>query len=110
MGWAGIPLDLVTVMIASIAIGVGIDAAIQYTMRFRAELEVVGGDAREALQRTHATVGRAIWVATSIIVAGFAILVLSNFLPSVWFGLFTALAMLISQLATLSVLPSLFLE
>ena len=109
MGWAGIPLDLVTVMIASIAIGVGIDAAIQYTMRFRAELDATGGDAREALKRAHSTVGRAIWIATSIIVAGFAILVLSEFFPSVWFGLFTALAMLISQLATLSVLPSLFL-
>jgi predicted RND superfamily exporter protein len=109
MGWVGIPLDLVTVMIASIAIGVGIDAAIQYTMRFRTELELSGGDRREALRRAHATVGRAIWIATSIIVAGFAILVLSEFFPSVWFGLFTALAMLISQLATLSVLPSLFL-
>lgn len=109
MGWAGIPLDLVTVMIASIAIGVGIDAAIQYTMRFRTELEATGGDRREALRRAHATIGRAIWIATSIIVAGFAILVLSEFFPSVWFGLFTALAMLISQLATLSVLPSLFL-
>ncbi|MGI9242726.1 MAG: efflux RND transporter permease subunit [Verrucomicrobiales bacterium] len=109
MGWTGIPLDLVTVMIASIAVGVGIDAAIQYTMRLRSELEATGGDIREAVRRAHATVGRAIWIATSIIVAGFAILVLSEFFPSVWFGLFTALAMLISQLATLSVLPSLFL-
>jgi predicted RND superfamily exporter protein len=109
MGWVGIPLDLVTVMIASIAIGVGIDASIQYTMRYRAELASNGGDVREAIRRSHATVGRAIWVATSIIVAGFGILVLSEFFPSVWFGLFTALAMLISQLATLSVLPSLFL-
>ncbi len=109
MGWFGVPLDLVTVMIASIAIGVGIDAAIQYTMRFRTELEACGGDRRQALRRTHATVGRAIWVATSIIVTGFSILVLSEFFPSVWFGLFTALAMLISQLATLTLLPGLFL-
>lgn len=108
MGWMGLPLDLVTVMIASIAIGVGIDAAIQYTMRFRRELEA-SGDRRLALQRTHATTGRAIWIATTIIIAGFSILVLSDFFPSVWFGLFTALAMLISQLATLTVLPSLFL-
>lgn len=109
MGWGGVPLDLVTVMIASIAVGVGIDAAIQYTMRFRTELLSAGGDRREAVRRSHATVGRAIWVATSIIVTGFAILVLSDFFPSVWFGLFTALAMLISQLATLTLLPSLFL-
>ncbi|NNC88275.1 MAG: MMPL family transporter [Akkermansiaceae bacterium] len=118
MGWAGIPLDLVTVMIASIAIGVGIDAAIQYTMRFRRELAALverpsppgAAEARrEALRRSHATIGRAIWIATSIIIAGFAILVLSDFFPSVWFGLFTALAMLISQLATLTMLPALFL-
>ena len=108
IGWCGIPLDLVTVMIGSIAIGVGIDAAIQYTMRFRSELETCG-DPRIALSRTHATIGRAIWIATTIIILGFSILVLSNFFPSVWFGLFTALAMLISQLATLTMLPSLFL-
>ena len=108
MGLTGIPLDLVTVMIASIAIGVGIDAAIQYTMRLRTELEAADGDLREAIRRSHATVGRAIWIATSIIVVGFGILVLSKFLPSVWFGIFTALAMLISQLATLTFLPSLF--
>lgn len=108
MGWAGIPLDLVTVMIAAIAIGVGIDAAIQYAMRFRAELDATG-DRHAALHRAHGTVGRAIWIATSIIVAGFGILVLSEFFPSVWFGLFTALAMLISQLATLTTLPALFL-
>lgn len=108
IGWAGIPLDLVTVMIASIAIGVGIDATIQYTLRFRAELKATG-DPREAVRRAHSTIGRAIWVATTIIIAGFAILILSNFFPSVWFGLFTALAMLISQLATLTLLPSLLL-
>lgn len=108
MGWAGIPLDLVTVMIASIAIGVGIDAAIQYTMRFREELAGTP-DHPTAISRAHATIGRAIWRATSIIVAGFCILVLSQFFPTFWFGLFTAAAMLLSQLATLTMLPSLFL-
>jgi predicted RND superfamily exporter protein len=108
IGFCGIPLDLVTVMIGSIAIGVGIDAAIQYTMRFRAELEATG-DHRLALSNAHATIGRAIWIATSIIISGFAILLLSEFFPSVWFGLFTSLAMLISQLATLTILPSLFI-
>jgi predicted RND superfamily exporter protein len=108
MGWAGIPLDLVTVMIAAIAIGVGIDASIQYTLRFRRELDACGNRGI-ALRRTHATIGRAIWIATTIITMGFSILVLSDFFPSVWFGLFTAGAMLISQLATLTTLPSLFL-
>src|SRR5690606_35586520 len=70
MGWCGIPLDLVTVMIAAVALGVGVDSAIQYTMRFREEY-AVAQDLRAAVQRTHDTVGRAIWIATSIIVVGF---------------------------------------
>jgi len=108
MGWLGIPLDLVTVMIASIAMGVGVDAAIQYTMRYRSEL-AVDGDRRAALRRSHATIGRAIWIATSVIVAGFCVLALSDFRPSIWFGLFTAIAMLMSQVAALTTLPALFL-
>lgn len=109
MGLTGIPLDLVTVMIASVAMGVGIDAAIQYAVRFRIELEAAGGDARAAILRSHATIGRAIWIATTIVVAGFAILALSSFVPSVYFGLFTALAMLMGQFAALTLLPALFL-
>lgn len=108
MGWAGIPLDLVTVMIAAIAIGVGVDSAIQYTMRFREEY-ARDHDLRAAVRRSHATVGRAIWVATSIIVLGFAVLMTSDFFPSVWFGLLTGLAMLMSQFSALLTLPSLFL-
>lgn len=108
MGWAGIPLDLVTVMIAAIAIGVGIDASIQYAMRYREEWRRTGNH-EESVARAHATIGRAIWKATSIIVAGFAILALSDFFPTFWFGVFTAGAMVLSQLATLTVLPSLFL-
>ncbi|MGK0184560.1 MAG: putative RND superfamily exporter protein [Verrucomicrobiales bacterium] len=109
MGWAGIPLDLVTVMIASIAMGVGVDAAIQYTMRYRIELLATGGDREEALRRSHRTIGRAIWISTSVIVVGFCVLVLSDFFPSVWFGVFTGIAMLMSQFAALTTLPSLFL-
>ncbi|HEX7896144.1 MAG TPA: MMPL family transporter [Planctomycetota bacterium] len=109
MGWAKIPLDLVTVMIGSVAMGVGIDAAIQYAVRFRIELEAAGGDFRAAVLRSHATIGRAIWIATSIVVAGFVILALSKFVPSVYFGIFTALAMLMGQFAALTLLPALFL-
>jgi uncharacterized protein len=109
MGWTGIPLDLVTVMIGSVAMGVGIDAAIQYVVRYRIELAATGGDRRAALLRSHATIGRAIWIATSIVVAGFVILALSKFVPSVYFGLFTALAMLMGQFAALTLLPALFL-
>jgi predicted RND superfamily exporter protein len=109
MGWTGTPLDLITVTIAAIAMGVGIDAAIQYTVRFRLELQAAGGDRRAAVTRSHATIGRSIWLATSIMVAGFAVLALSDFVPTVMFGLFNALAMVMGQFAALTVLPALFL-
>ena len=109
MGWTGVPLDLITVTIAAIAMGVGIDAAIQYTVRYRIELAATGGDRRAAVTRSHATIGRSIWIATSIMVAGFIVLALSDFVPTVMFGLFNALAMVMGQFAALTVLPSLFL-
>ena len=108
MGWAGVPLDLITVTIAAVAMGVGIDAAIQYTVRYRIELDACG-DRREAVRRSHATIGRSIWIATSIMVAGFAVLALSDFVPTALFGLFNALAMVMGQFAALTVLPALFL-
>ena len=107
MGWLAIPLDLVTVMIASIAMGVGIDASIQYTFRYRIEL-AAGVDGAEAVRRTHATIGRAIWIATTVIIVGFCVLMLSDFRPSIVLGLLTAVAMLMSQLAALTVLPAIF--
>jgi predicted exporter len=106
MGWAGIPLDLVTVMIASISMGVGIDASIQYAWRHRFEQRGTP-DPEEAVRRTHATVGRAIWIATTVIVCGFLVLVLSDFKPSVWLGVLNAVAMIVSQLSALTVLPAL---
>ena len=109
MGWFGVPLDLITVTIAAIAMGIGVDAAIQYTVRFRIELESAGGDRLAAVTRSHATIGRSIWIATSIMGAGFVVLALSDFVPTVMFGLFNALAMVMGQFAALTVLPSLFL-
>ena len=64
---------------------------------------------KEAVRRAHATVGRAIWIATSIVVAGFILLSLSRFVPTAYFGIFTALAMVMGQVASLSLLPALFL-
>ncbi|MBI2930102.1 MAG: MMPL family transporter [Planctomycetes bacterium] len=108
MGFAGVPLDMVTVMIASVAMGVGIDAAIQYTVRYRIELAATGGDVAQAIRRSHATIGRAIMIATSIVFTGFVILALSRFVPTMYFGLFTGLAMLMGLLASLTALPSAF--
>jgi len=108
MGFTGIPLDMVTVMIASMAMGVGIDAAIQYTVRFRIELAATNGDIPAAIKRSHATIGRSIMIATSIVFAGFAILAFSQFVPTVYFGLFTGLAMLMGLFGSLTTLPSTF--
>jgi hypothetical protein len=107
MGFAGIALDLVTVMIASVAMGVGIDAAIQYTVRFRKELARFG-DREAAIRASHATIGRAILIATSVNFAGFLVLFLSKFVPTVYFGLFTGLAMLMGLFGSLTTLPAMF--
>ncbi len=107
MGFAGIPLDMVTTMIASMAMGVGIDPAIQYAVRYRRELR----DAKtpeEAIERTHATIGRAIGIGGAIVFSGFSVLVLSKFVPTAYFGIFTGLAVLMGILASLTTLPSLF--
>ncbi|MBI2920875.1 MAG: MMPL family transporter [Planctomycetes bacterium] len=107
MGFTGIALDMVTVIIASVAMGVGIDAAIQYAVRYRRELDACG-DPREAVRRSHSTIGRAILIATSIMFAGFGILMLSNFRPTFWFGMFTGLAILMGLFASLTTLPAMF--
>lgn len=107
MGFTGIALDMVTVIIASVAMGVGIDAAIQYASRYRRELDACG-DVAEAVRRSHATIGRAILVATSIMFAGFVLLMFSNFRPTFWFGMFTGLAILMGLFASLTTLPAMF--
>jgi predicted RND superfamily exporter protein len=109
MGFAGIALDMVTVIIASVALGIGIDAAIQYAVRFRKELALTNGDLAEAIRRSHATIGRAILIATSIVFAGFAMLCFSQFVPTIYFGLFTGLAILMGLFASLTTLPASFL-
>jgi predicted RND superfamily exporter protein len=109
MGFAGIALDMVTVIIASVALGIGIDAAIQYAVRFRSELAKADGNLETAIRRSHATIGRAILIATSIVFTGFAMLCFSKFVPTVYFGLFTGLAILMGLFASLTTLPASFL-
>ncbi|MBV8880722.1 MAG: MMPL family transporter [Planctomycetaceae bacterium] len=109
MGFFGVALDMVTVIIASVAMGVGIDAAIQYAVRFRSEFEKAGGDLPAAIRRSHATIGRAILIATSIVFAGFAMLCFSQFVPTIYFGLFTGIAILMGLFASLTTLPASFL-
>lgn len=106
MGWTGITLDMATVMIASVALGIGVDATIQYIVRFRAEL-AGGRPVEECVAHTHATVGQGVLYSCATVCCGFLILALSNFKPIIYFGLFTALAMFAALIGTLTVLPGL---
>jgi uncharacterized protein len=108
MGLAGIPLDMMTTTIAAIVVGVGVDQAIQYFYRFRQEFAVDGSYA-EAMHRSHASIGRAMYYTSVTIIVGFSILMLSEFIPSIYFGVLTAFAMLMAVLGSLTLLPKLIL-
>tara|TARA_B110000261_G_scaffold26483_1_gene29201 strand:+ start:743 stop:2755 length:2013 start_codon:yes stop_codon:yes gene_type:complete len=109
MGFAGIPLDMITITIAAISIGIGVDDAIHYLHRFNEEYRNAA-DIRTAVERAHQTIGRAMYFTSMIIVVGFSILAFSNFLPTVYFGLLTALAMLLALIANLTLLPALLIK
>ena len=108
MGLAGIPLDLMTITVAAITIGIAVDNAIHYIYRFREEF-ARSGDYAATLRTCHANIGKAVFYTSATIVFGFSILVLSNFLPTIYFGLLTGLAMSIALLAALTLLPKLIL-
>ena len=104
MGWFGIPLDIMTITIAAISIGIGVDDAIHYVHRFREEL-ARDGDYQSAIRRSHLSIGRAIYFTSVIVVGGFSILSLSNFIPTIFFGLLTGFSMFIALVANLTLLP-----
>jgi hypothetical protein len=106
MGWFGIPLDMMTITIAAIAIGIGVDDTIHYVHRFHKEFDE-DRDYLAAMHRSHESIGRAMLYTSVIITAGFSVLSLSNFVPTVYFGLFTGFAMIAALLANLTVLPKL---
>ena len=108
MGLANIPLDLMTITIAAIAIGIGVDNAIHYIHRYRAEFEV-DQDYLATMYRSHASIGLAMFYTSITVAIGFLVLALSNFIPSIYFGVFTAIAMLSAVLANLTLLPKLIL-
>ena len=109
IGLLGIPLDMMTITIAAITIGIAVDNAIHYIYRFREELPKQGGDYLRTLHYCHANIGKAVFYTAVTIIVGFSILVLSNFIPTIYFGLFTALAMSLALLAALTLLPRLIL-
>src|SRR5213083_2129031 len=100
MGWTRISLDMMTIMIASVTMGIAVDNMIQYTFRHRDEFRAAG-DYAAATRRTHNSIGRAILYSNLTIIAGFGILALSSFIPTVYFGVFTSLAMAAGFLGSL---------
>ncbi len=108
MGALGIPLDLMTITISAIAIGIGVDNAIHYIHRFKIEFQK-DQDYIATMYRSHSSIGLAMFYTSITVTLGFLILVLSNFIPSIYFGVFTAIAMLSALLANLTLLPKLIL-
>ena len=108
IGIIGIPLDMMTITIAAITIGIAVDNSIHYIYRYKEEFNI-RKDYNETIKVCHSTVGKAILNTSITIVFGFSILVLSKFIPTIYFGIFTGIAMLIAMVSVLTLLPSLIL-
>ena len=108
IGLLGIPLDMMTITIAAITIGIAVDNSIHYIYRFKEEFNKTN-DYESTLKLCHSTVGVAILNTSITIVFGFSILVFSNFIPTIYFGVFTGIAMLLAMISVLTLLPALIL-
>ena len=108
IGLLGIPLDMMTITIAAITIGIAVDNSIHYIYRFKEEFSL-NKKYHETLKLCHSTVGTAILNTSITIVFGFSILVFSNFIPTIYFGVFTGIAMLLAMISVLTLLPKLIL-
>jgi predicted RND superfamily exporter protein len=108
MGLMEIPLDMMTITIAAITMGIAIDNSIHYIYRFKEEF-ANNGNYAETLKLCHGNVGKAILNTSITMIFGFSILVLSKFFPTIYFGIFTGLAMFVALLAVLTLLPKLIL-
>ena len=109
MGFFQIPLDIMTITIAAICFGIANDDTIHFIHRFMAEFEK-DHDYVEAVKRSHHTIGRAMYYTTITIGVGFSILALSNFVPTIYFGMLTALSLLVALIADMTLLPLLILK
>ncbi len=108
MGWINIPLDMMTITIAAISIGIAVDNTIHYIYRFRNEFKI-NQNYIMTMHYCHGSIGYAMYYTSVTIIIGFSILAFSNFLPTIYFGLLTGLAMLIALLAALTLLPQLLI-
>ncbi|MGB5512024.1 MAG: MMPL family transporter, partial [Woeseiaceae bacterium] len=106
IGWFGIPLDLMTITIAAITVGIAVDNTIHYIHRFQYEFGY-DDDYWAAIHRCHRTIGRAMYYTSISIMLGFSVLALSQFTPTIYFGLLTGTAMLVALLANMTLLPDL---
>ena len=109
LGLLKIPLDIMTITVAAISVGMAVDNTIHYIYRYKKELKKTGS-VDQALKNAHTTTGRAIFYTATTIAAGFCILSLSNFFPTVLFGLFTSFAMALAFITSLTVLPNLLVK
>ena len=108
MGWLNIPLNIMTITIAAITIGISVDDTIHYIHRFLTELPK-DNDYIATMKRCHSSVGRAMYYTSITIIIGFSILTLSSFIPTIYFGLLTGLAMTAALIANLTLLPILLI-
>ena len=108
LGWLKLPLDMMTITIASISVGIAVDDTIHYIHRFKEEY-AINPDYLAAMRNCHESIGYAMYYTSLAIVAGFSILAFSNFIPTIAFGLLTGLAMVIALLAALTLLPRLII-
>ena len=109
LGLLNIPLDIMTITVAAISVGMAVDNTIHYIYRYKKELKK--HDAVDlALKNAHSTTGRAIFYTATTISAGFCILSLSNFFPTILFGLFTSIAMVLAFISSLTLLPNLLVK
>jgi len=109
MGWMSVPLDIMTITIAAISIGIGVDNAIHYVHRFTVEFQI-DRDYWATVQRSHGSIGRAMYYTSVTIALGISILALSNFMPTIYFGLLTAFSMAVALFANLTLLPLLIVR
>jgi hypothetical protein len=108
MGWLKIPLDMMTITIAAITIGIAVDAAIHYVHRFKREF-LRKSSYEEGVLLCHGSIGRAIYYTSITVTVGFSILTLSNFIPTIYFGFLTGIAMVVALLSNLTLLPLLII-
>ena len=108
MGWMKVPLDIMTITVAAISVGMAVDNTIHYIHRFKLEFRKTS-NYEVSMKNSHNTIGRAMFYTSTTIIIGFLVLVTSNFNPTVYFGLFVSLAMFMGLMGALTLLPQLLM-